>query len=67
MPRYIRDVTEEEKSFIRESAHESHELGQAHASEFALEEATGPLVSPTLFRTHFYRTHFYLATPRVFF
>lgn len=40
--RYIRDVTDEEKAFIKETAHESHELAQAHAAEFALEDASQP-------------------------
>jgi hypothetical protein len=33
------------QAFISASAHEAHDLAQAHASEFALEEAAGPVRS----------------------
>jgi len=35
--RYVRDVEEDEKQFIRDTAQESHDLGNAHADEYALE------------------------------
>ena len=34
--RYVRDVEEDEKQFIRDTAQESHDLGNAHADEYAL-------------------------------
>ena len=40
--RYVRDVEEDEKQFIRDTAQESHDLGNAHADEYALEY---PMVS----------------------
>ena len=35
--RYVRDVEEDEKEFIRETAQENHDLGNAHADEYALD------------------------------
>lgn len=35
--RYVRDVSEEEKEFIRKVAAENHELANGHAAEYALE------------------------------
>jgi gamma-carbonic anhydrase len=40
--RYVRDVEEDEKQFIRDTAQEAHDLGNAHAMEYALEY---PMVS----------------------
>ena len=35
--RYVRDVEEDEKQFIRDTAQEMHDLGNAHSDEYALE------------------------------
>jgi hypothetical protein len=51
--RYVRDVTEEEKQFIRDLAQENHELANGHADEFALEYPMEPLAELATMRNQY--------------
>lgn len=54
--RYVRDVSEEEKAFIRSAAQENHELGSGHAAEFTLEYPMQALEELAALRGEYRRT-----------